>query len=388
MNLVIHDMDEKEWEKYAPNYENWKVVSADDHIRPCAGCFGCWLKTPGQCVIKDGFDQMPSLIHEADEVVIISKYSYGGFSSSVKNILDRSIGYILPFFRIVNGQMHHKLRYHEDKAFSFIFRGSSISKEDKEKARKYVEAACISFGGQIKEIRFDESDDSNIKSDIEESNMQKLSENKGTVFLNCSMRGDNSNSRKFLDVVAKQVKGDIEHLNISSYLNNMSDLVKIILSSQNLVLGMPLYVDGIPSTPLKMMELIERECALNKAFAAGTNIYVVANMGFYESVQISNLLSMVRSWCQKCGLNYCGGIAIGAGEMMGQVLGYGSNGPGKYVYDDLIKIGEAVNVSGSIGDIYTKANKFPRIAYFMAGNMGLKKSAKKNGLTVKEVLKQ
>ena len=76
MKLLIHDYNNEEWSKVATNYEGWKIISDDGNIRPCIGCFGCWLKTPGQCVIKDGYDQMGKLIHEADEVLIISKYTY------------------------------------------------------------------------------------------------------------------------------------------------------------------------------------------------------------------------------------------------------------------------------------------------------------------------
>ena len=166
----------------------------------------------------------------------------------------------------------------------------------------------------------------------------------------------------------------------------MNELVQIVLSSQKVVLGMPLYVDGIPSTPLKLMELVEKECAGKEASVGEKRIYVAANMGFYESRQIENLLSMVKSWCEKCGFQYCGGIAIGAGEMMGQVLRFGNNGPGKYVYEDLVKMSDAVNASDSVGDIYTRANKFPRLAYFVAANSGFKKAAKDNGLTKKQIV--
>ena len=115
MKLLIHDLNESEWSKVAAEYEGWKVISDNGSIKPCAGCFGCWFKTPGQCVIKDGYDQMGNLIHEADEVVVISKYTYGGFSSFIKTVFDRSIGYILPYFRFYKGEMHHKTRYRESK---------------------------------------------------------------------------------------------------------------------------------------------------------------------------------------------------------------------------------------------------------------------------------
>ena len=160
MNLIIHDLNKEEWAKVESKYSGWEVIDYSDKIKPCAGCFGCWIKSPGECVIKDGYDKMGALIHKADEVVVISRYTYGGFSSFVKNVFDRSIGWVLPFFEIHEGEMHHKRRYPEDKSITFIFRGNDLSEEDKEDAKKYVAAVCRNFRGIVKDVRFEEIEES------------------------------------------------------------------------------------------------------------------------------------------------------------------------------------------------------------------------------------
>ena len=99
MNLIIHDLNEREWTAISEKYKGWEIISDNGTIKPCVGCFGCWLKDPGQCVMKDGYNRMGALIHKADEVVVVSRYTYGGFSSFVKNVFDRSIGWVLPFLR-------------------------------------------------------------------------------------------------------------------------------------------------------------------------------------------------------------------------------------------------------------------------------------------------
>ena len=96
------------------------------NIRPCIGCFGCWIKTPGQCVIPDAYQTMARRIHAADEVVVCTKWTYGGFSPFVKNVFDRSIGVVLPFFEIVDGEMHHQKRYAEVIPMTVHFRGSGL----------------------------------------------------------------------------------------------------------------------------------------------------------------------------------------------------------------------------------------------------------------------
>ena len=153
MNLVIHDCTESEWSTIASDYEGWEVIACKGCNNPCVGCFSCWLKNPGECGIKDGYERMGELLHKANEVVIISRYTYGGFSSSVKNVMDRSIGYILPFFEVYKGEMHHRRRYPEEKPITFIFRGNGLTEEDKERARQYVRAVCTNFHGAIQDIR-------------------------------------------------------------------------------------------------------------------------------------------------------------------------------------------------------------------------------------------
>ena len=148
MNLVIHDMNETEWNEVSGNYKGWEKISDNGSIKPCVGCFGCWVKEPGQCVIKDGYDHMGSLIHNADEVVVISRYTYGGLSSFVKNVFDRSIGFISPFFEVYEDEMHHTKRYPEEKPFTFIFRKSSFTDEEKERAKSYVEAVRRNLRGR------------------------------------------------------------------------------------------------------------------------------------------------------------------------------------------------------------------------------------------------
>ena len=111
------------------------LFSARPIVNHCMGCFGCWIKTPAKCVIKDRCDVMTSYIPKCDELVVISPILYGGYSDNIKAVLDRSIGYILPYFRIVNGEMHHKMRYENPFKFNVHFYGE-CDVEDKSKCWK------------------------------------------------------------------------------------------------------------------------------------------------------------------------------------------------------------------------------------------------------------
>lgn len=371
MKLLIHDLNEKEWEEVAQQYQDYEVISDRGNIKPCVGCFGCWLKTPGQCVIKDGYDCMGALIHKAEEVVVISRYTYGGFSSFVKNVMDRSIGWVLPYMEIIKGEMHHRKRYPEDKPITFIFRGGAFTETEKEKARAYVEAVCRNFKGWVKGLQF-------LPCEAETDEPQDTPcEQDKTILLNGSLRGNEANTRKFLSALAGRLDAG-EMINLS--VTRLEETCQELLSAGTLVLGMPLYVDGIPSQMLRVMKRMERHPGGRK------KIYTVANMGFYESRQLKNLLSMVKDWCEKCGYEYCGGIAIGAGEMLKMFTN--GQGPGRNVGDGLARLAGAIRNGTKVGDIYADAQGFPRWMYMLIANMNWPRGGKKNGISKKELKRQ
>ncbi len=96
--LAAHDVD--------------SALLSRDEIKHCTGCFGCWIYTPGRCV--NTLDAAYSIVEKsgkADAVIMLSQITYGGFSSDAKSYIDRRLSHSLPFFRIINGEMHHKKRY-------------------------------------------------------------------------------------------------------------------------------------------------------------------------------------------------------------------------------------------------------------------------------------
>jgi len=80
-------------------------------IAPCVGCFGCWIKTPGVCVIDDAGRDVAKAIVRSDLVIYLTPIQFGGYSYELKKALDRSIPIISPMFKRVHGEVHHKKRY-------------------------------------------------------------------------------------------------------------------------------------------------------------------------------------------------------------------------------------------------------------------------------------
>lgn len=155
MKLLIHDLGDEDFRKIFPNPPDDMVIISDDGtIHHCLGCFGCWVKTPAVCVIRDKYGDMGERFSRCKETIIISKCCYGGFSPFVKNVLDRSISYVHPYFVIRNGEMHHRRRYKNHIDMRVWFYGENITEKEKQTAQKLVKANSINFDCDIRSVSF------------------------------------------------------------------------------------------------------------------------------------------------------------------------------------------------------------------------------------------
>ncbi|MBN2125517.1 MAG: flavodoxin family protein, partial [Deltaproteobacteria bacterium] len=92
----------------------WEVrgfVLREMDIPYCLGCFGCWVKTPGFCIMKDATRDIAGTFIRSDLAVLLTPVTFGGYSSELKKALDRMICLLSPFFRKVGGEVHHRPRY-------------------------------------------------------------------------------------------------------------------------------------------------------------------------------------------------------------------------------------------------------------------------------------
>ena len=147
MKVIIQDLPAEAFSTICPpSLENIHVITNEsDRIKHC---IGCWVKTPGICVIKDGYGDLGKLYAECDELIVISKVQYGGYSAFVKNVMDRNIGYLLPFFTVRKSEMHHADRYPNRLKMTVIGYGEDITEEETETFKNLVAANALNLNTQ------------------------------------------------------------------------------------------------------------------------------------------------------------------------------------------------------------------------------------------------
>jgi len=88
------------------------VNVSEKRIEPCQGCFCCWEKTPGKCVIADDMETLLRKYREAELVIWSFPLYYFGAPSKMKAFMDRLLPLNLPFItETADGKPVHPARY-------------------------------------------------------------------------------------------------------------------------------------------------------------------------------------------------------------------------------------------------------------------------------------
>lgn len=117
---LVYELQERNY-----NYKNYNIENSD--LTHCIGCFNCWISTPGICIYDDLAREINNSIIWSDICILLTPVKYGCYSPAIKRVLDRSIGNILPFFKMINGEMHHAPRYDKYPQLVMVGYGEEIT---------------------------------------------------------------------------------------------------------------------------------------------------------------------------------------------------------------------------------------------------------------------
>lgn len=153
-HVYIHDLDDDTAFTQVTVQKSALVIPAKQiKAATCIGCFGCWLKTPGVCVLPDVLQNVGAIVAQAKTVVVISQNWYGGYSAAIKKVIDRCISSNLPLFTYRNWEVHHPMRYKNCMNFTAYFYGA-INDVEKEIAQELIQANALNLGLQNAQVLF------------------------------------------------------------------------------------------------------------------------------------------------------------------------------------------------------------------------------------------
>jgi hypothetical protein len=122
--LVYEYFDER-------NFKIEQIQLGRGDIAFCTGCFGCWVKKPGECVINDAMSKINKIFVNSDVVIYLCPIVFGQFSANIKNAIDRWLPNMLPFFeKRPDGSTMHPPRYDAYPKQIMIGYGDDLSDSD------------------------------------------------------------------------------------------------------------------------------------------------------------------------------------------------------------------------------------------------------------------
>jgi putative NADPH-quinone reductase len=98
------------------NIEVKHIILSQYKIQQCQGCLQCWLRSEGECILKDDVKELYELYEESDLII----YAFPLYAYSVpgilKNFMDRGVLRQYPFFEKGISEIRHPRRVKTEKS--------------------------------------------------------------------------------------------------------------------------------------------------------------------------------------------------------------------------------------------------------------------------------
>jgi multimeric flavodoxin WrbA len=119
-------------------------------INPCQGDLACWLKTPGECFQMDDMQTLYPLLRDADVWVFATPVYVDGMSGPMKNVLDRTIALMEPFYELCDGHCRHPMRENVKRGKAVLISSCGYWEMDNfDPLLAHIEAYCRNAGREF-----------------------------------------------------------------------------------------------------------------------------------------------------------------------------------------------------------------------------------------------
>lgn len=390
-------------------YETEHVVLRKKTIGNCSGCFGCWLKTPGICVIDDDNRELSRRFIGSDLLIMLTPVTFGSYSPELKRMLDHFIANVSPFFKTVNGETHHRNRYadypdllvtgwldHRNEVEEALFRHlawrNSINFYAQRSSWGIIEPSAASaimreqVTGLLHGLDKPAALPGEKLPDVAATSAMEVSPRKALLLVG-SPRMAHSTSASLGGYLLDRLEAqgiETETIHIYKALHGPGKLRQLLDAVDNAdlcILSFPLYIDTIPAPLLSVLQKIH-ECRKGKALRGG--FVAIANSGFIESSQNETALAVCSAFAGASGFRWMGSITIGGGEGLAHGRPLAELGgpviPYKKAFD---RVAQSLAAGNPVPEDARRqlARPFvPAWIYRLVGSMDWKKRARHNGV--------
>ncbi len=301
-----------------------EIVEAGElKISHCIGCNYCWLKTPGECSIKDDYEFILKKMVHAEELWVISDTALGFLDHKGKKIFDRIIPLATMNLHFVGKEMRHIPRYDRSPDIGIIYSGEA----DKEFLKRWNERAALNLGSRSLGV-FEKTEVKEAVSSMGGSSFRtqvpvtagssadkqgsgtadSSGQDAGTlIIINGSPRiKRDSNTDKILNKFTSGLgENGVSYKQYEiSDRSEWDEILKAYQNNKNILIALPLYVECIPGL---LMEFLETLSPKND----GTRLSFILQGGFAEGAQLRCGEEYLKILSRKLQCEYAGTLIKG-----------------------------------------------------------------------------
>ena len=297
-------------------------------IKFCTGCFGCWVKTPGECVVKDASHDVCRAVINSDFLLWAAPLRMGFPDAALKKMMDKSIPLIHPYFVVDHGEAHHRPRYdHYPRVGLLLEKEADTDAEDLRIVSDIFSRTALNMKSRLEFALTTEKPVDDIARAIVTQRAdgvpfdRNLSPLPGTrisppaqlTIFNGSPRGAKGNTPIMLEQVAKGFTAAGGQITETYHLVRQNDLDHYrdaFAAAEAVLVGFPLYTDAMPGIVKTFIEALEplRGRAGNPALG------FVMQSGFPESTHLRHIERYLAKLAARLGSPYLGALIKGGGE--------------------------------------------------------------------------
>lgn len=284
------------------------VRLGDQSINACIGCWNCWLKTPGKCVMKDQMaEHYPDYVN-SDTVVLLFDTAQGFINHQAKAFFDRTIPHYHPYIEIVDGECHHVARYERYPDLVFYFDTEGLTNQEEQVIEDFLYRTAYHFKSMVYRIAKKENLQLRLLEPRKAKNQAVAFEStepmEKLVIYNGSPRRSGSNSALILQKTVEALGDRIEVRDLKER-NKWAEWAENFKNDKHVMFFMPLYVHAMPSHVMRFIEKLQ---------TCQGSIGFFVQSGFPESSQSHYIEAYFEQLAVKLGRTYLGTAIKGGVE--------------------------------------------------------------------------
>lgn len=296
----------------------------DMSLRYCVGCWGCWVKTPGECVADEVSLEMGRAVINADFVLWAAPLKMGFPTALLKMAMDKHLPLIHPYMVVDHMEAHHLRRYPRSPRLGLLLeKEADTDDRDLQIVTDIFCRTALNFKTRLEFSLTTETPVADLARCITARTVHplplpsRLSATRGVTahpparltLFNGSPRGRRGNTPILLDQFAKGFGGETETHHLIQ-VKQTEQFVQAFAKAECAWIGFPLYTDAMPGVTKHFFEALEPLAERKNNPPVG----FLVQSGFPEGLHSRYVERYLEKLAARLGSPYLGTIVKGGGE--------------------------------------------------------------------------